>query len=293
MFKPIEDKIRNNKKRALNALALGVIADAILLSGIFSVQAGRAAVYFLPVGQGDSELIVLQGGAKVLVDGGPPDGAVLDSLGAILGPRDRYIDVVVLTHPQLDHYGGLIDVLRRYDVGIFIGNGMATGVAAYGDLLRALKARNVRQAALSSGDSIVAGGEKFAVVWPDAAAVQSGDPNLTALVMEYSGGGMKALFTSDVDSGTEAAFLPALSGTVNILKVAHHGSRYSSSPAFLAATRPQVAVIEVGKNSYGHPAPETLARLADTGALVLRTDEDGLIKISALGNALAVSKLNY
>ncbi len=293
MFKQIEDKIRDNKKRALSALALGIIADVVLLSGIFSVQADRAAVYFLPVGQGDSELIVLQGGAKVLVDGGPPGGAVLDSLGTILGPRDRYIDAVILTHPQLDHYGGLIDVLRRYDVGIFIGNGMTTGVAAYGDLLQALKARNVRQVELSSGDSILSGDNKLSVVWPNAAAVQSGDLNLAAMVMEYSGGGMKALFTSDIDSGTEAAFLPALSGTVNVLKVAHHGSKYSSSPGFLAAARPQVAVVEVGKNSYGHPAPETLARLADIGALVLRTDEDGLIKISALGNILAVSKLSY
>ncbi|MCL4404278.1 MBL fold metallo-hydrolase, partial [Patescibacteria group bacterium] len=109
MWKQFKEYIREHKKRVGVALALGLIADAILLFSLFAVCPG-IGLYFLPVGQGDSELIVLRTGAKILIDGGPPGGAVLKSLDAILGPHDRYIDVVILTHPQTDHYGGLIDV---------------------------------------------------------------------------------------------------------------------------------------------------------------------------------------
>jgi competence protein ComEC len=208
-----------------------------------------------------------------------------------LGPRDRYIDAVVLTHPQLDHYGGLIDILRRYDVGIFASNGMTSDVAAYGDLLQTLRMRHVRQVTLSAGDSIVSGGDRFAVVWPDATAIQSGNPNFMALVMEYSGGGMKVLLTSDADAKMEMAVLPRLSGRINVLKVSHHGSKYSSAQEFLSAIQPQVAVIEVGKNSYGHPDPAVLERLAAVGAFTLRTDQDGLIGVAALNGRMAISQM--
>ena len=290
MWKQFEEYLRERKKRVGAALALGVIADAVLLLGLFAARPA-AGLYFLPVGQGDSELIILQTGAKVLIDGGPPGGAVLNSLDAVLGPRDRYIDVVILTHPQIDHYGGLIDVLGRYGVGVFLSNGMGSGVAAYGDVGKTLAENGVRTAALQAGGAIKTGDETFTVDWPNAAAVKAGDLNLAAMVVEYSGEGLRALYTSDIDAKTEAAVLPNVGGTVNVLKVAHHGSKYSSSPAFLSALQPQVAVIEVGQNSYGHPAPEILQRLKDAGALVFRTDEDGLIEVSAIGGVLSASKL--
>ncbi len=291
MWKRFDEYIRGRSKRVGAILALGIVVDAVLLIGLFAARAS-AGLYFLPVGQGDSEMIVLQSGAKILLDGGPPGGAVLNSLDAILGPRDRYLDIVILTHPQLDHYGGLIDVLQRYDVGVFVSNGMTSDVPAYGDLAKALLDDGVRTVALQAGDTVRVGDGTLAVDWPSTAALQAGDLNLAAIVIEYSGGGMQALFTSDIDAKTEQAILPTLGGPANVLKVAHHGSKYSSSPELLAAVRPQVAVIEVGKNSYGHPASEALARLKDAGALVFRTDEDGLIKISASGGRLDISKLS-
>src|SRR3989344_5226187 len=95
-------------------------------------------LYFLDVGQGDSEFVVLPGGVKVLIDGGPPNGRVLGALDGILSPTERYIDLVIMSHSQLDHFGGLIDVLGRYKVGAFLWNGRDGTTEAFENLKRTL-----------------------------------------------------------------------------------------------------------------------------------------------------------
>ncbi len=274
----------------LGALCLIFVVDLTLFSEIAAGPSGAAA-YFLPVGEGDSELLILKSGVKILIDGGPPGPAASAALGYVLGPHDRYIDVVVLTHPQLDHYGGLIDVVKEYDIGVFVSNGMGTDVAAYGDLKKALARSSAEQVVLEYGDAIRSGGDIVKVMSPDGGTLAAGVLNDAALVLAAETGGIRSVFTSDIGVDVERAILARFGETTNVLKVAHHGSKYSSSPEFLGALRPQIAVIEVGRNSYGHPAPEVLDRLASIGAVFFRTDQDGLVKVSANAGALTISKL--
>lgn len=272
-------------------LALFFILDILVFWQIAGSVAGnnKLSLYFLPVGQGDSELAVLPGGAKLLIDGGPPDSLVLKDLDKILSPRDRYIDLVISTHPQQDHFGGLIEVLKRYKVGTFIWNGEMGTNPAMNDLMSIIKKNKVPVVSLAAGDKITYGGSNIDVLSPVAGG--KADINEDALVLALQSGGTRTLFTSDVGAKIEANILNFYAEPIDILKVGHHGSKFSSTASFLSALKPKVAVIEVGKNSYGHPTLEVLSRLADISAQVFRTDRDGLIKFEPIAGALQIFKV--
>ncbi|MGC9603306.1 MAG: MBL fold metallo-hydrolase [Minisyncoccia bacterium] len=287
----IRNLIENNFKKAVFWLTLFFVLDIIVfrqIAGGVAVK-DKLALYFLPVGQGDSELAVLPGGVKILIDGGPPDSLVLANLDKVLSPRDRYIDLVISTHPQQDHFGGLIEVLRRYKVGTFVWNGEVGTNPAMNDLLALIKENNVPMVTLVAGDKIIYGESETDVLSPVSGVKV--DINEDALVLALQSGDTKTLFTSDVGAKTETSILNSYAGPIDILKVGHHGSKFSSSANFLNILRPKVAVIEVGKNSYGHPTPEVLNRLADIGAQIFRTDQDGLIKFEPAGGALKIFKV--
>lgn len=284
--------IEGNFKKAVFLLVLFFVLDILVLWQINGGDAanGKLSLYFLPVGQGDSELAMLPGGAKLLIDGGPPDSLVLKNLDEILSPRDRYIDLVVLTHPQQDHFGGLIEILKRYKVGAFIWNGEVGTNPAMNDLLAAVGENKIPLVSLAAGDRIIYGESDINVLSPVVGGKV--DINEDALVLALQSGGTKTLFASDVGAKTEASILNSYSEPIDILKVGHHGSKFSSTASFLSALKPKVAVIEVGKNSYGHPTPEVLNRLADIGAKVFRTDQDGLIKFESIPGALQIFKIH-
>ncbi len=258
--------------------------DLVLWSRIVLGSGGKFAEYFLPVGEGDSELIVTSSGAKVLIDGGPLGSPVLENLGKILPPYDKYIDVVLLTHPQEDHFGGLIDVLRDYRVGVFISNGSMSAVKSYDSLAGAIDEKKIRAVAVHAGDKIRMGDSAITVLSPEPDAPASSDPNESAIVLEVESQEMKSIFTSDMTAAAEMKVANFIAGPMNVLKVAHHGSRYSSSEKFLAAVLPMVSIIEVGKNSYGHPSPDIVERLKNVGSRVFRTDEEGLLKVFRNGD---------
>jgi competence protein ComEC len=142
---------------------------------------------------------------------------------------------------------------------------------------------------LVAGDKIIYGESETDVLSPVSGVKV--DINEDALVLALQSGDTKTLFTSDVGAKTETSILNSYAGPIDILKVGHHGSKFSSSANFLNILRPKVAVIEVGKNSYGHPTPEVLNRLADIGAQIFRTDQDGLIKFEPAGGALKIFKV--
>ncbi len=283
--------IEGNFKKIVFFLSLFFILDILVL---WQVNGGdevnnKLSLYFLPVGQGDSELAVLPGGAKLLIDGGPPDSLVLKSLDKILSPRDRYIDLVISTHPQQDHFGGLVEVLKRYRVGAFIWNGEMGTNPAMNDLIKVIKENNVPLVTLSAGDKIIYGKSDMDVLSPVVGGKT--DINEDALVLALQSSGTKTLFTSDVGAKTEAGILNYYAEPIDILKIGHHGSKNSSSAKFLSVLKPKAAVIEVGKNTYGHPTPEVLNRLADIGAQVFRTDQDGLLKFEPIVGALQIFRI--
>jgi competence protein ComEC len=233
---------------------------------------------FLDVGQGDATLLKLPG-VRILTDGGP-DRKVLQSLEAV-DAGTKHIDLVVISHPQLDHFNGIRYVLDKYSVGMVILNGRNDdpGVGEWPLFLAELKSKNVPILVLEEGDRIKIGDTHIDILGPNPTFKESGELNDTAVIERIVTPDWSALLAGDIGFAVEDFLQHKLSG-VDILKVNHHGSRFSSGSSFLRAMHPQIAVISSGKdNHYGHPSPETLKRLEDQGVKVFRTDRSGSISI--------------
>ncbi len=276
-----------HKNKIIVIGAVSAVFCFSVLWQVFAPASGDLEVYFLDVGQGDSELIELPGGTDILIDGGPPNGRVLNELARALEQGDRYIDLVILSHPQLDHFGGLVEVLKRYRVGVFVWNGAETDSDAFAELKETLRENGIPEVVLGAGDKIRTGESEIIVISPDKELIKAKDLNDTSLVLELSSGNSRTLFTGDVSA---AALQNLRFGDVDILKVAHHGSRFSSSVEFLEAVKPEAAVVEVGRNSYGHPTYEALEALRSVGAQIFRTDVDGTLKFTIDGEDIKIFK---
>lgn len=232
-------------------------------------------VHFLDVGQGDATLIRTSDLRWVLIDAGPSGSA--SQLLAQLDERgvDR-IDALIISHPHTDHYGGADEVLEAYEVGSVYHPGLESG-SMWASFLRLVD----EEACPVYTDEHLDRGDYLNISWTEDFRVMSlassGDANEASLVLMVANQGMSFLFTGDLGHEGEALFIEAWGSTdvdVDVLKVGHHGSRYSSSAGFLELITPERAVISVGlDNSYGHPHDETLELLAEMGIEARRTDE--------------------
>lgn len=279
-----------HKEKTVIFLAFLAVANALVFAAVGAEGSGGnlLTLHFLDVGQGDATLAVLPTGVKVLIDGGPPNGRVLTELARVLPPTDRYLDLVIMSHPQVDHFGGLLEVVRRFRVGAFLMPGREGEAASFQELMSALEEGGVRTVALGAGDRVTNGENRLAILSPTSALLAGKAVNDAGIVAFLTSKGARVLFTGDLGAKASEEIARRSSLAAHVLKVPHHGSKFSSSAAFLRAVRPKVAVIEVGKNSYGHPAPETLARLEAAGARVYRTDQDGNVRVVADGASLKV-----
>jgi competence protein ComEC len=224
---------------------------------------------------------------------------------------DKTIDAVILSHPESDHMTGLLDVLQNYKVDYFVWNGIEKSDAENKRLAELLnKAEKPQKSFLAAltgessgtkvvvaydGQKIKAGNLEIDILFPQtslAGKEVKSSANDTCVVDKLIYGKNSFLFTGDIDAKDEKELVNSkenISSTV--LKVAHHGSKYSSSELFLHAVNPEFAVIEVGKdNSYGHPTPETLQRLEKFGIKVLRTDKNGDVNFVSDGNNIKLIK---
>ena len=235
-------------------------------------------LYFLDVGQGDSELIDLPEGGRILIDGGPGKEASFQ-LAKVLRPTDRYIDLVVLTHAEKDHLGGLKDILARHKVGAFLWNGADAESDAWTELKNVLAGKNVPAVQVKAGDSITQGSSVIQIISPDEAPSDSAGKNEQSLVILLASESIRALYPGDIGIATERILLDTNELDADILKIAHHGSRFSTGVEFLDEVSPAIAVIEVGKNNYGHPHPVTLQKLAALGISPYRTDIHGTVSL--------------
>lgn len=255
---------------SLAAIALYVRIFMFTTPGVVNAEA-----VFLPVGQGDSELVRV-GRVTMLIDAGPGQ-SVNRLLDGVIGIGKR-IDIVLVSHGDSDHVSGLSGVLASREVGVIAYSGTSTPLL--NELFAQARVRRVPIIPLTAGSSIAYGSSTIEILWPTANA-DIVSRNDTSLVIALRSNGDCALFTGDIDSKTESDLVAYYGEKINcdVLKIAHHGSKYSSSAQFLQAVSPAVSVIEVGKNSYGHPAPETLARITQAGSETWRTDTDGIVRI--------------
>src|SRR3989344_4136964 len=237
-------------------------------SVIFAGEIKNLELGFLDVGQGDSQLINFDG-VQILIDGGKGP-KVLSELPKLMALGDRYIDLVIATHPDLDHFGGLIDVIKTYEVGAVITNGRKGTASAYADFEKVIKDRHVSEVVLREGDRGLYEDLLLSVLSPDIQQAAHKKVNESGLVFLLEKDGLRALYTADIGFETEQKLIKEYDLAAHILKVPHHGSKFSSGSLFLKEVNPSIAVVEVGKNTYGHPTGAVLGRLADNGSRIFR-----------------------
>ena len=266
------------RKFALAAALTVVMLAAAIWGNSLHYRAGRMDVAVLDVGQGES-VVLYTAGEAMLVDCGSSNGYIdagARAVGELEAMGVHHLKAVAVTHFHADHTNGLYTLLTRLQVDKLYLPDMEDEYGVRERLL-ALAERYGIQVIWVRDTTQTTFGEITVTLYPP---VGEGDMNEQGLTVLGSAGDLDVLITGDMKGSTERALLKKYPlPDVEILVVSHHGSRYSSDEAFLAAIRPEVAVISVGDNSYGHPAPETVARLEAAGAAVRRTDEEGTITI--------------
>jgi competence protein ComEC len=249
---------------------------------------GDLTVRFLDIGQGDATLIQHPDGTAALFDGGPPEGGLTRLLRRA---GVRRLAMVVATHASRDHHGGLVDVLHRYPVGLLLDGGDGNphpGLQAVRD--EAVR-RHVRMVPAVAPMSLRAGALRIRILSPipRPPGPPPEDPNPRAVVAVVSSGAFDLLLSADAES---EALLPLDLPDVEAMKVPHHGSSDPDLPEVLRRLRPEIAAIEVGLNSYGHPTPSTLAALQDAGVATYRTDRDGTVTLTVKHGRMEVTTEN-
>jgi len=278
---------------------------------------GGLTITFLDVGQGDC-ICLEEGGRRFLIDGGSSDTKDVDAYRIVPFLKYRGIsclDAVFVTHPDSDHENGIRSMLENYeDNGIKIGTLFLPDVSEesknenYLTLVALAKKEGVPVRLIHTGERIENGQLSFLCIHPEAGYANE-DANAYSTVLYLSYGGFSALFTGDLEGEGEEVvteflrsaqkqdtacegkrtYLPT--GNISVLKVAHHGSKNSTSEAFLSAVNPAIAVISAGRdNAYGHPHRETLERLERQGCSIFQTPEAGAVTIRVSGKRVSVKK---
>jgi len=273
-----------------------VVAVAVAGGVIVSRPAGVARITILDIGQGDAILVEGSHGGRLLVDGGPDPDRLLVELDRRIPPWDRRLDAIILSHPHEDHVAGLALLLDRYRVGRVLEPGMrgpGPGYAAWID--RLARPGAPPRLSIGAGDRLTVDEIAMRVLWPIRGQVPAEPPdtgtgiNNVSVVLLGVVGQRRFLLAGDVEQDIDPSLLAEGLPAVDLLKVAHHGSKTATTDAFLAAVRPKIAVASAGTgNPYGHPARRTLERLAATGARVYRTDVDGSVTVAFEPTGLAV-----
>lgn len=274
-------------------LAILLFLTVLVFWFVFEKENQKAEVVFLNVGQGDSQLVVLPSDIQILIDGGP-NSNISAKISKYIPFYDKDIELIILTHPHADHIRGLLQVFEDYNVKNFMFAGANYESKVYADFMTALEAEGSNVYLARAGDTIsfvkhqVSGQNVQHLVLNILAPMRETfsrnfksihDSNI---VSQLNLGHKKFLLTGDMEEDLELELIRSKAITdIDILKIGHHGSKTSTSPKLLQAARPEEAIIQVGRNSYGHPTPLVLDRLTRFGVKIFRNDQLGDIVYQA------------
>lgn len=258
----------------------------------------KTKIVFCDVGQGDGAYIRTSDKVDIVIDAGR-DRSILNCLGKYMPFYDRTIELAFLSHPQFDHYQGYNYIIDRYRIQTFIANSVNNDNQSYNLLKAKLKEKGVQIKNMYSGDNLTTGAFKINFLWPSANFVAQNtvlgattlDLNDFSEMFVFSEGEFDVLFTGDINTGNLQGFMNA--GPVEVFKVPHHGSKNGLTEDFLKKINPELSVISVGKNSYGHPSPEILEMLTRLKKKYLRTDKEGDIVVEVDPDSIGVDDTNW
>lgn len=293
---------------SLSKTALGnlLILVLIIISGMVWYRVFRTyskptetglVVTFLDVGQGDSILITTPGKKHILIDGGtiPKEWSTFDAGKYVVVPYLRSkgikkLDLVVATHPDMDHVGGLISVLKQIQADTFLDSGTIATTQTYGDLLRLVEKKKIKYKIAGQGEYEIDPSIKLEILSPISEGLTD-DPNNNSIVIRMEYGKISFLFTGDIGELAETLYIQKYGDRLRstVLKVGHHGGGGASTIPFLNCVRPEIAIISCGRNNpFGHPLEETLDRLVKIGARIFRTDRNGTITVETDGERYTI-----
>jgi competence protein ComEC len=265
-----------------------------LFIGIYKNHNNYLKVVFLDVGQGDSIYIEAPNGKQILIDGGP-DAKLLSSLAKVMPFSDRSIDMIVATHPDMDHIGGFPLLIDTYEVSSIIENGGTSDSKIYSSLENKIIKNNIKKYIAKRGMHIILDDKRniyFDIIFPDRDVTKL-DSNDASIVGKLVYGKNSFMFTGDATTYTENLIGWNENDNIlksDILKLGHHGSRTSSGLSWLKIVNPKIAIISAGKNNrYGHPHKELLDRLSFLHIPFLSTAEVGNIIFESDGTKIKPS----
>ena len=246
------------------------------------------SIHIIDVGQGDSILIQTPKNTNILVDGGNEDSSLIISK-FIKSKKAKNLDLVIATHPDTDHIGSLDNVINKFKVSKLYLPNKNTNNDSYYNLIQACNKKNIKPQYLSKGDIInLEDNLKLTILNP---SYTHEDSNSNSIVFKLDFKNKSFLFTGDATKENEIEMINNFNlNDIDFLKVAHHGSKNSSTEEFLKSTTPDVAAISCGyDNTYGHPHKDTLLRLAQVNTKVYRTDKQGHISFYSDGNTITTT----
>ncbi len=282
----------NMRKASLYLLAvLAVFAFCLFMYSSSNTKAGQFKISFLSVGQGDSIYIEAPNGRQMVIDGGPT-GSISKAIKSEMPEGDTSIDVLVLTHPDADHYAGFVEFLKTYSVGTVIESGKTSNAKTYQQFESLIAEKNIPKVIARKGTKVILDdidNVTYTVLFPDRDV--SGLPtNDASIVGRLVYNNVSVMLTGDAPIATEKFILGNSKPEdikSNILKVGHHGSRTSTSSVFITAVDPEIAIISAGKNNrYDHPHQEVVDRLKDNGIETLITKDEGTVTFISDGLTL-------
>ena len=296
--KVISSQIILKKQRKFDFKIRLAVVGISILSGffIYYTPSKGLGIQFMDVGQGDGIFIKADDGTTITIDGGSSDVknvAKYRMIPCIKASGTGVIDYAVITHADKDHISGIEEILNmNTENGLTIRNLVMPHVSyedeAYDELLTAAKTKGIQVLYIKEGDTMKLGKVEIKCIHPDGKYISDNRNDYsTVLSLKYEN--FSALFTGDIPAEIEKSIINKIDNNYTILKVAHHGSKYSSDMEFLKKVMPAYSVISVGEdNSYGHPGTETINKLKSLNSKILRTDLSGEIEIFSKENNMEI-----